>query len=204
QLLKMVELDRVVSIQGLLENLEKKSLQSMADTPKPAPKPAPVDKPVKTVSPPAAAAMETDTSHGGQSTQFEATEAATAVQVAEGTSPAHKSQAIDAINEHWTEIITAVEKNSRNAAALLEGSQVAELIDSRLTINLPDSEPIHLNMLRERRDLIEAAIEKVTGHRISVLLTIPETGSRVEHITKKTEHSALLEELIDTFKGEEY
>ncbi len=112
---------------------------------------------------------------------------------------------IDGIREHWEEIVNAVEVKSRQMASMLAEVELADLTGNRLTVHLPASRSLQLKIFMDKRHLVEAAILDVTSWRIVVLPTIPETQRRGGHINReRTAQTEVFDELMDTFKGEEY
>ncbi|MCH7940206.1 MAG: hypothetical protein IID13_10765, partial [Candidatus Marinimicrobia bacterium] len=115
------------------------------------------------------------------------------------------TNAIDGVREHWEEIVNAVEVKSRQMASMLAEVELADLTGNRLTVHLPASRSLQLKIFMDKRHLVEAAILHITSWRITVLPTIPESqGSGVQTNRKPTAQSEVFEELIETFKGEEY
>ncbi len=115
------------------------------------------------------------------------------------------TNASDGIREQWEEIVNAVEAKSQQMASMLADVELADLTGNRLTVHLPASRSLQLKIFMDKRHLVEAAIVDVTGWRISVLPTIPETkGSGVPINRERTAKSEVFDELMETFKGEEY
>ncbi|MFB0515261.1 MAG: DNA polymerase III subunit gamma/tau, partial [Candidatus Neomarinimicrobiota bacterium] len=214
QLLKMAELDRVVSIQEVL-----RGLAATAETP-----------PSAAGSPPMAAAarhpapkedqpprMKTDQqgrapASGSRKFTRREPEVEEAVSTADSDlfttdqqEQAIPPDALEQLQRQWETIISELAKESQGTAATLSGSEVADLEGNRLTIHLPASQSIHLKILMDKRDLVEKTIQNVMGWTVRIVPTIPETRSQGQHSTiASSKGSALLDELIDTFKGEEY
>ncbi len=223
QLLKMAEHDRVVSIQEVLLSLgNDKVVRPITSPPKTATGAEPHSKPetradssteaapaavkesepVKAPAP--AAPVERKFNRGGESDKK------TRNSPASGTeSPAVAAQlpsnAIDGIREHWEEIVNVVEAKSRQMASMLSEVELADLTGNRLTVHLPASRALQLKIFMDKRHLVEAAILDVTSWRIMVLPTIPETQGGSAHINReRTAQTEVFDELIETFKGEEY
>ena len=96
-------------------------------------------------------------------------------------------------------------KKSQGTAATLKDSVVSHLDGRNLAVHLPASQSIHLKMLMEKRVVIEDTIEEIFSWRVRILPTIPETRAREPHSTEaESKGKAALDELIETFKGEEY
>ena len=96
-------------------------------------------------------------------------------------------------------------QQSQGAAATLSGSEVAGLDGTNLTIHLPASQSIHLKILMDKRELVENVIQNLMGWKLRILPTIPETQPHEPHSKgAPSKGSALIDELTETFKGEEY
>ncbi|UCH62619.1 MAG: DNA polymerase III subunit gamma/tau [Fidelibacterota bacterium] len=124
-----------------------------------------------------------------------------------GDKPQHliPSDAMEQLRERWEDIISDVAKQSQGAATTLSGSEAADLDGKNLTIHLPASQSIHLKILMDKRDLVENAIQNLMGWKLRILPTIPETQAHEPHSKDApSKGSALIEELTETFKGEEY
>ncbi|UCH09641.1 MAG: DNA polymerase III subunit gamma/tau [Fidelibacterota bacterium] len=113
--------------------------------------------------------------------------------------------ALNQIKARWETILGEVAKHSQGTAATLTDSAVAALEGTSLTIHLPARQSIHLKLLMDKRELVEQIIKDTMGWQIQILPTIPETTVQESH-SKDTssEEKSVLDELIDTFKGEEY
>lgn len=223
QLLKMAEHDRVISIQEVLLNLgANKPARSAPPQPKAASGSQPPPKPAaradltmeaartdakesEPVTPPATTGpVERKFNREGESDRgtrdYPASPSGAPAVVAE-----LPTNAIDGIREHWEEVVNAVETKSRQMASMLAEVELADLTGNRLTVHLPASRSLQLKIFMDKRHLVEAAILDVTSWRILVLPTIPETqGSSVPLNRERTAKSEVFDELMETFKGEEY
>lgn len=211
-LIKMAELDRVVSIREVLQNLS-----SVTGEVSPEPSPAArTNTPKKDLS----AKSKVDRSPVEGSTEPSAIKDASSQPQKDGSDhPTGKDAntsvasipksvppgAIDTLRERWQEIIDAVAVQSKGTAATLEESVIAALDGINLTVHLPASRTIHLKLLMDQRELVEDAIQKQTGWKLRILPTIPETPANKPHsIPEPAKGSDILDELTETFKGEEY
>ena len=223
QLLKMAEHDRVVSIQEVLLSLgDNKPVGATTHQPpaatasKPAPKPAARSElsmetaPAEAKeSPPATPPAPTGPADRKFNRSAETDKGAADLPAARSEAPAVAAElptnAIDGVREHWEEIVNAVEVKSQQMASMLAEVELADLTGNRLTVHLPASRSLQLKIFMDKRHLVEAAILQITSWRIAVLPTIPESqGSGVQTNRKSTARSEVFEELIETFKGEEY
>ncbi len=222
QLLKMAELDRVISIQEVLLSLgDNRPARSATPQPKTATGSEPPLKPVPRADISVEAAQE-DAKESRPGTLPAPTGPVERKFNREGESgkeardvPASRSEpavtaqlptnAIDGIREHWEEIVNAVEAKSRQMASMLAEVELADLTGNRLTVHLPASRSLQLKIFMDKRHLVEVAILDVTSWRIVVLPTIPETQGSGVHINReRTAQTEVFDELIETFKGEEY
>jgi DNA polymerase-3 subunit gamma/tau len=217
-LLKMTELDRVVSIQEVLKGLsvrEKRATPDVrSDTAPSSPRATrssesrpktqtTADNFDKTSTLPAAgprtfARQAKDQGAGDESEN--------PVQASDQqTSQSIPSDALKQIRASWDTILSEIAKLSQGTAATLTDSEVAALEGTSLTIHLPARQSIHLKLLMDKRELIERIIKDITGWAIRVLPTIPETTAPEPHSKDaSSKEKSVLDELIDTFKGEEY
>ena len=214
QLLKMADLDRVVSIADLLEGLSGASPREQRDR-EPAPaaaiktSPAPSSGspgPTSVAQPPADAlaakrsfARKTDKGPTGDSSRA-------GIEAVPGDeAQALPEDALRQIRDKWELIVEEVARQSQGAAATLEGSEVAVLEGHNLTVHLPASKSLQLKILMDKRKLVEGAVESLTHWKVRLLPTIPEARPRQAQGSGSTSaENDLMDELIDTFKGEEY
>jgi DNA polymerase III gamma/tau subunit len=223
QFLKMAEHDRVVSIQEVLLSLgDSKAAQSAtsqsrkATSSEPPQKPdtradssteaAPADvKASEPVTPPVqTGAVERKFNRGGESDKGERDFPTSPSEGPAGTDLI-PTNALGGIREHWEKIVNAVEAKSHQMASMLAEVELADLTGNRLTVHLPASRSLQLKIFMDKRHLVEAAILDVTSWRIRVLPTIPETQGSGVHINRaRTAKSEVFDELMETFKGEEY
>ena len=210
QLLKMAGLDRSVSIREVLAGLSgsagaQEAPKKDSASAKPAQGSA-APKPGVRTDPEPEAERETwerrtfqKSPRGGQR-DAEASEAA-----AEAVSQPLPADALEQLRDAWETIVGEVASHSQGAAATLEGSEVASLEGVNLTVHLPASRTIHLKILMDKRQLLEQAIQAQTGWKVRVLPTIPESRPKEKPASKASaKENALMDELIETFKGEEY
>jgi len=219
QLLKMAELDRVVSIQEVLQGLA----TAVGSTPHSGSGPE--------------AGRGLDSEGGPAASRVGPLSRVKAGQEASSTSPVRRtftrnkpevqvegsfpegrdsstvdktqqlipSDAVEQLRQRWEDIISDVAQQSQGAAATLSGSEVAGLGGTNLTIHLPASQSIHLKILMDKRELVENAIQNLMGWKLRILPTIPETQPHEPHSKgAPSKGSALIDELTETFKGEEY
>ena len=219
QLLKMAELDRVVSIQEVLQGLA----TAVGNTP-PSGSGSEAARELDSEGPPVASRsersprMEVDQDTSSSSPMRRTFTRNKPVGQDKGSLPEHRdpstagqtqqpipSDAAEQLRQRWGDIISDVEKQSPGAAATLSGSEVAGLNGTNLTIHLPASQSIHLKFLMDKRDLVENVIQSLMGWKLRILPTIPETQPNEPH-SKSTpsKGSVLMDELTETFKGEEY
>lgn len=219
QLLKMAELDRVVSIQEVLQGLA----AAVGSTPLSGSGPE-VGRGLDSEGRPAAPRVERlPRVKAGQEASSTSpvrrtfTRNKPEVQV-EGSFPEGRdsstvdktqqlipSDALEQLRQRWEDIINDVAQQSQGAAATLSGSEVAGLDSTNLTIHLPASQSIHLKILMDKRELVENAIQNLMGWKLRILPTIPETQPHEPHSKgAPSKGSALIDELTETFKGEEY
>ncbi|MCH7521910.1 MAG: hypothetical protein IIB42_09470 [Candidatus Marinimicrobia bacterium] len=94
---------------------------------------------------------------------------------------------------------------SQGVGAMLSDSEVSGLEGMRLTIHLPASQSIHLSILMDKRRIVEDTIQEIMGWKLLIMPTIPETPSQKPHLrgTGSSGNDAF-DELVETFKGEEY
>ncbi len=224
QLLKMAGHDRVVSIQEVLHGLKDRSGKHDSPSPKPAqPRPpapvqtaaapgtesrlqssATVSDPPPEQPPPAPGAPQRTFSRGPEPSVMDDSDA-------EGdstggvTSSLPPEDALPQLKQRWEEIVTAVEVRSRQLGAMLPEVELAEISGGNLIMHLPASQSLQLKIFTDKRNLIEEAIRGAFGWQVAVLPTIPETrGSETPGTQARNAQSEVFNELIETFKGEEY
>lgn len=225
QLLKMAEIDNVVSIREVLS-----SLQSGGTSPSPKPKAQPrVARPAEITPPsdggvrPAESAevvkisepppRETEakpdskpTSAPSSSRTFArrslVTDAgdSTKLPLADGPVP---DDGLDQLQNRWDEIVEAIQGVSAQAAAALGNSHITDGDDGRFQVNLPASHAFQMKLFTDKQTPIENKISEVVGWQVRLLFTIPESSEGIPAAKKKSGGDELLNQLIETFKGEE-
>jgi DNA polymerase-3 subunit gamma/tau len=213
QLLKMAELDNVVSIQEVLDELKVPRVARTEEAPPP--------KVQQVKSEPSSNKTRPTTKSDDESTSEKATgekrtfsrkpakdpelaDLKTEPEADNAPQPI-PTDALEIIQEKWSEVIAEVAKKSQGTAATLAESVVAHLEGNSLAVHLPASQSIHLKMLMDKRAVVEDAIEDIFTWRVRILPTIPETQSQEPHSTRaESRGNAVIDELIETFKGEEY
>ncbi|MEE9162227.1 MAG: DNA polymerase III subunit gamma/tau [Candidatus Neomarinimicrobiota bacterium] len=214
QLLKMAGLDRSVSIREVLEGLSGSAVaqdppKKASASAKPAagsatPKPAAGTEPEQKADGGNSGKRTFERKSGGEQGDAEASEGSAGVTSDKG-SQALPADALERLRDGWETIVGEVAGHSQGAAATLEGSEVASLEGRNLTVHLPASQTIHLKILTDKRQLVEQAIEEHTGWKVRVLPTIPESRPKEKPAKEASaKENALMDELIETFKGEEY
>ena len=219
QLLKMAEFDRVVSIQELLSSLAAGTGPASPSDTNPSRQPgpgstAPRESAAQKGTPAGETAHQVSSAPTPQKRTFnrrEPTAQATRAPEESGSdSPEPTPQglppdALDQVQHSWAEIVGAVATKSQAVGAMLSDSEVSGLEGVRLTVHLPASQSIHLSMLMDKRRVIEDTIQEIMGWKLLILPTIPETPSQKPH-SKGTASSGndAFDELVETFKGEEY
>lgn len=216
QLLKMAEFDRVISIQEVLNSLAVGTgPAALSDTNLPR-QPSPGST-ARRESPAQGGTPAGDTAHQVSSAptkrtfnRREPTDNATQAPEsgsdesepgAQGLPP----DALDQLRHRWAEIVEAVATKSQGAGATLSDSEVSGLEGIQLTIHLPASQSVHLNILMDKRRVIEDTIQEIMGWKLLIMPTIPETPSQ-KPLSKGKVSSGndAFDELVETFKGEEY
>ncbi|UCD38268.1 MAG: DNA polymerase III subunit gamma/tau, partial [Fidelibacterota bacterium] len=218
QLLKMAELDRAVDIQEILQGLaaiENTSaavpLTQVGETGsrqvlKESRAKAPVEPVPHHQTKSDAVEKRTFARRKAEGQGVIEPAAGDATSTTEPTAQSIPPDGLDKIREHWDSIIVEVGKQSQGTAATLVDSEVATLDGRNLTVHLAASQSLQLKLLMDKRELVEETIEKVVGWKVRLLPTIPETQA-AEPPSKQGVPSAedsLMDELLDTFKGEEY
>lgn len=230
QLLKMAELDKVISIQELLDGLGTDAGQPKPTpkAPQPAPEPAqagPVPPAVNTPQRVAEPQQETVAQPAMQNEAADSPPVATSAnlktferkskveQAASGSSgAAHASKSTptlpdDAraqIQDSWVEIVKLVEAKSARLADLLDSAEIGELENGELMIQLGAEATINLQAMIDRKEVVETVISELLGFSVVVLPGISETvvGNATGSAAQQT--NPAIKELIETFKGEEY
>ncbi len=206
QLLKMAELDRVVSIREVLQGLATTANRSPDSGGQPAAprvgRPSRVEADQETSSSsPVRRTFARNKPEGQDKGSLPDHDSAAAGK----TRQPIPSDAVEQLRRRWEDIISDVAKQSQGTAATLSGSEVAGLNGTNLTIHLPASQSIHLKILMDKRDLVESAIQNLMGWELRIMPTIPETQPHEPHSTSApSKGSVLMDELTETFKGEEY
>ncbi len=214
-LIKMAELDRVVSIREVLQDLSLITSGKVSPEPRATAKPRPPvkDAPAKSKADHSSVEESKEPSIlknaiNRPQPQKDGSDRPANEDIKTGGAQSPKSippDAMDILRERWQEIIDVVAVKSKGTAATLEESVIAALDGINLTVHLPASRTIHLKLLMDQRELVEDAIQKLTGWKLRILPTIPETPANEPHsIPKPAKGSDILDELTETFKGEEY
>ncbi|MFC1620354.1 DNA polymerase III subunit gamma/tau [Candidatus Neomarinimicrobiota bacterium] len=213
QLLKMAELDKVVSIQEVLDELKTPGASRPVESPPPKVQQVKSEPSSDKTRPPTKREEE---SHSEKTTSEKRTFSRKPAKDPEDTDLETEPDTEDApqpiptdalgkIQEKWSEVITEVGKKSQGTAATLAESVVAHIEGNNLIMHLPASQSIHLKMLMDKRTVVEDAIQDIFAWRVRILPTIPETPSQDPHSTRAASRgNAVMDELIETFKGEEY
>lgn len=218
QLLKMAEFDRVISIQEVLNSLTVgigPAVPSAANPPREvsAGSAARVETAVQGGAPAGDAAHQVSGTTTPKKRTFnrrEPTDHATKAPESGSDSSVPEAQtlptdAVEQLRQRWTEIIEAVATKSQGVGATLSDSEVSSLEGVRLTIHLPASQSIHLNILMDKRRVIEDTIQEIMGWKLLIMPTIPETPSQKPHSEGQgSSGNVAFDELVETFKGEEY
>lgn len=203
QLLKMAELDRVVSIQEVLQGLARAAGNNPPSDSGPAAVPA--ERPSRVAAGPSSPVSRSFTRSRPEEQDKGGSPEGSDAAVAGGAQQPIPSDAVEQLRQRWEEIISEVGNQSQGAAATLSGSEVAALDGINLAVHLPASQSIHLKILMDKRNLVENAIKNLMGWKLRILPTIPETQPHKPHTTSEpSKRSALLDELTETFKGEEF
>ena len=108
------------------------------------------------------------------------------------------------LQEQWPDILTAIAARSGATAAILEGAGISALDEGRVALNLRASEAIHLDMVIDKQQMIQDIIAEKVGQQVTLIPTIAETAAG--SATKKTasENTEAVQQLIETFDGEDY
>lgn len=225
QLLKMAEIDNVVSIREVLS-----SLQSGGASPSPKPKSQPrVARPAE-ITPPSTggvrpaetaetvkvsepAPRETEDMPGSKPKPAQSSNKtftrrsmvndagdSPKVPLADGPVP---DDGLDQLQNRWGEIVEAIQGVSAQAAAALGNSHITEGDDGRFQVNLPASDAFQMKLFTDKQTPIENKISEVVGWQVRLLFTIPESSEGISATKKKSVGDELLNQLIETFKGEE-
>ena len=203
QLLKMAELDRVVSIREVLQGLARAAGNNPPSGSGPAAVPA--ERPSRVAAGPSSSVSRSFTRNRPEERDRGGSPEGSDAAAAGGAQQPIPSDAVEQLRQRWEDIISEVGNQSQGAAATLSGSEVAALDGINLTVHLPASQSIHLKILMDKRNLVENAIKNLMGWKLRILPTIPETQPHKPHSTSKpSKRSALLDELTETFKGEEF
>ena len=218
QLLKMAEFDRVISIQEVLNSLAVGTGSPLQPDTKPSRQANPESAtrpgaPAQERTPVGETAHRAPTAGPSKSRTFNrretsdpATQAPESGSDSSGPEPqGPPPDALDQVREKWAEIVGAVTTRSQAVGAMLSDSEVSGLEGMRLTIHLPASQSIHLSILMDKRRIVEDTIQEIMGWKLLIMPTIPETPSQKPHL-RGTDSSGndAFDELVETFKGEEY
>jgi DNA polymerase III subunit gamma/tau len=81
----------------------------------------------------------------------------------------------------WDEIMTEIQGKKRSVWALLRGAEILNFADKEVVLEFPRNYLIHKERLEksEEKRIIEACIEKVTGKKAHVRLTISKNGRKI-------------------------
>ncbi len=85
------------------------------------------------------------------------------------------------ISNTWDKIMTEIQDKKRSVWVLLRDVELLNFTDNEVVLELPGNYLIHKERLEkpEEKRIIEACIEKVTGKKIPVRLTISKNGRRI-------------------------
>ena len=212
QLLKMAELDRVVSIQELLDglgaardkvsrppNTQKPVIEEPQPTPTPvAPQPTPATAVDNSVTPAVPGLKTFNRTPKAQQNSYAPTakggDATTAI----------PDNALAQIQERWADIIHAVEATSPRMAGLLEVSELGELENGELLVQLGAEATIDLQAMIDRKAIVESVITDLLGFSVTILPGISESVAAGTASSAAESTNPAVKALIETFKGEEY
>jgi DNA polymerase-3 subunit gamma/tau len=90
-------------------------------------------------------------------------------------------QDIDISTNTWDKIMTEIQDKKRSIWALLRDAELLNFADNEVLLEFPGNYRIHKERLEkpEEKRIIEACIEKITGKKIPVRLTISKNGRRI-------------------------
>ncbi|MCH7573633.1 MAG: DNA polymerase III subunit gamma/tau [Candidatus Marinimicrobia bacterium] len=108
------------------------------------------------------------------------------------------------LREQWPDIITAIAARSGATAAILEGAGISALDEGRVALNLRASEAIHLDMVIDKQQMIQDIIAEKVGQQVTLIPTIAETAAGSAAKKTDSESTAAVQQLIETFDGEDY
>ncbi len=85
------------------------------------------------------------------------------------------------ISNTWDKIMTEIQDKKRSVWVLLRDVELLNFTDNEIVLELPGNYLIHKERLEKpgEKRIIEACIEKVTGKKIPVRLTISKNGRRI-------------------------
>ena len=116
----------------------------------------------------------------------------------------HDSGVVAQIKEQWPDIMVAIAARSGATAAILEGAGISALDKGRVALNLSASEAIHLDMIIDKKQMIQDIIAEKLGQQVTLIPTIAETAAGEATKNIGGESNAAVEQLIETFGGEDY
>ena len=85
------------------------------------------------------------------------------------------------ISDTWDKIMTEIQDKKRSIWVLLRDAELLNFADNEVLLEFPGNYLIHKERLEkpEEKRIIEACIEKITGKKIPVRLTISKNGRRI-------------------------
>ncbi len=85
------------------------------------------------------------------------------------------------ISDTWDKIMTEIQDKKRSVGVLLRDVELLNFADNEVLLEFPGNYMIHKERLEkpEEKRIIEACIEKITGKKIPVRLTISKNGRRI-------------------------
>ncbi|KKK96598.1 hypothetical protein LCGC14_2661140, partial [marine sediment metagenome] len=81
----------------------------------------------------------------------------------------------------WDKIMTEIQGKKRSVWVLLKGAELLNFADNEVLLEFPGNYLIHKERLEkpEEKRIIEECIERITGKKIRVRLTISKNGRRI-------------------------
>jgi hypothetical protein len=85
------------------------------------------------------------------------------------------------ISDTWDKIMTEIQDKKRSIWVLLKDAELLNFADNEVLLEFPGNYLIHKERLEKpgEKRIIEACIEKITGKKIPVRLTISKNGRRI-------------------------
>ncbi|MFC1480707.1 DNA polymerase III subunit gamma/tau [Candidatus Neomarinimicrobiota bacterium] len=230
QLLKMAELDKVVSIQELLDEMgnvpvkvpiSAKPTEHIPERPRQN-HTAPAVAATKPVAESRRASDEQDDGQNGTPEDVGVESTAqlktfnrmpkvdnvktgnTKVTSGSNSGVALPDDALAQIQERWADIVKLVEEKSARMANLLESTELGELENGELMLQLGVEATINLQAMIDRKGLVETVINELLGFSITILPGIAESVQGDVPGSSKSAANPAVKKLIETFKGEEY